>query len=228
MTATPALTSNTASNATTTSAINNSLASLASNSQTFLTLLTTQLKNQDPTSPLDTNQFTSQLTQMTGVEQQLLSNQLLQQLVNQSSGSGVTGAVGLIGQTVTGGANTATLQNGAATWQYTLGGSASNVSVQVTDSNGNLVYSGSVPSGSGAQSWTWNGQNTQGQQQTDGGTYTATFSATGSTGSAVTVSNAVSGVATAVEQVNGQTMVTINGVQVPVNSITAVTAGSGS
>ena len=217
-----------ASAASTTSAINNSLASLASNSQTFLTLLTTQLKNQDPTSPLDTNQFTSQLTQMTGVEQQLLSNQLLQQLVNQNSGSGVTNAVGLIGKSVTGGASAATLASGSASWQYTLGGAAANVSVQVTDSSGNLIYSGAVPSGSGAQSWTWNGKSTQGQQQTDGGTYTATFSATGSTGSAVTVSNAVSGVATAVEQVNGQTMVTINGVQVPVNSITAVTAGSGS
>jgi flagellar basal-body rod modification protein FlgD len=101
MTATPALTSSTSSASATSNSINNSLASLASNSQTFLTLLTTQLKNQDPTSPLDTNQFTSQLTQMTGVEQQVLSNQLLQQLVSQSSGSGVTSAVGLIGKSVT-------------------------------------------------------------------------------------------------------------------------------
>ncbi len=79
--------------------INNSLASLASNSQTFLTLLTTQLKNQDPLSPLDTNQFTSQLTQMSGVEQQLLGNQLLQTLVTQQTGVGA--AANLIGATVT-------------------------------------------------------------------------------------------------------------------------------
>ncbi|MFI4934492.1 MAG: flagellar hook assembly protein FlgD [Caulobacterales bacterium] len=78
--------------------INTGLASVANNYQTFLSLLTTQLKNQDPLSPLDTNQFTQQLTQMTGVEQQLLSNQLLQQLVNQQ---GLTQAAGLIGQTVT-------------------------------------------------------------------------------------------------------------------------------
>src|SRR5579863_9689138 len=71
------------------------------NYDTFLTLLTTQLKNQDPLSPLDTNQFTQQLTQMTGVEQQLLSNQLLQQLVNQNQGGGLTSAVGLIGKNVT-------------------------------------------------------------------------------------------------------------------------------
>lgn len=224
MTATPPLISSNSSNASTTASINNSLASLASNSQTFLTLLTTQLKNQDPTSPLDTNQFTAQLTQMTGVEQQLLSNQLLQQLVNQTSGSGVSGAVDLIGKSVTGGATTATLQNGNATWQYTPGATAQSVAVQVTDSNGNLVYSGSLPAGStGPQSFTWNGQSTSGVQEPDGGTYTAKFSALDSSGNAVAVSNTVSGTATAVEQVNGQTMVTIAGVQVPLSSVTAVT-----
>jgi len=79
--------------------LNNGLSSLADNFQGFLTLLTTQLKNQDPTSPLDTNQFTQQITQMTGVEQQLLSNQLLQQLV--TAQGGVASAANLIGETVT-------------------------------------------------------------------------------------------------------------------------------
>ena len=80
------------------SGINTGLAALADNFQGFLTLLTTQLKNQDPTSPLDTNQFTQQITQMTGVEQQLLSNQLLQQLVNVQGG--LTAGAGLIGKVV--------------------------------------------------------------------------------------------------------------------------------
>jgi flagellar hook assembly protein FlgD len=88
-----------------TDAINSSLASVASNYQTFLSLLTTQLKNQDPTSPLDTNQFTAQLTQMTGVEQQLMSNKLLQQLVSAQAGIGAS--ANLIGKVVTApGANT--------------------------------------------------------------------------------------------------------------------------
>ena len=78
--------------------INNSLAQLADNSQTFLTLLTTQLQHQDPLSPLDTNQFTAQLTQMTGVEQQLLGNQLLQTLVTEQ---GLSQGANLIGKTVT-------------------------------------------------------------------------------------------------------------------------------
>ena len=73
--------------------------SLAGNFDTFLQLLTTQLQNQDPLNPTDTNQFTQQITSMTGVEQQLISNQLLQQLVAQQTGVGA--AAGLIGDTIT-------------------------------------------------------------------------------------------------------------------------------
>jgi flagellar hook assembly protein FlgD len=92
-------TTSTSSTAATQLSLNSGLAGLADNFQGFLTLLTTQLKNQDPTSPADTNQFTQQITQMTGVEQQLLSNQLLQQLV--TAQGGVASAANLIGETVT-------------------------------------------------------------------------------------------------------------------------------
>ncbi|MGH6956945.1 MAG: flagellar hook assembly protein FlgD [Caulobacteraceae bacterium] len=79
--------------------LNNGLASLADNFQGFLSLLTTQLQHQDPLNPTDTNQFTQQITSMTGVEQQLLSNKLLQQLVGQQTG--VAAAANLMGDTVT-------------------------------------------------------------------------------------------------------------------------------
>lgn len=79
--------------------VNTGLAGLANNFQSFLSLLTTQLKNQDPLNPTDTNQFTQQITQMTGVEQQLLSNNLLQQLVTQQTG--VMGGASLIGKVIT-------------------------------------------------------------------------------------------------------------------------------
>ena len=84
MTTTSPLTTTTTS-AQAQATVNSGLSSIANNYQTFLSLLTTQLSNQDPLSPMDTSQFTQQLTQMTGVEQQLLSNQLLQQLVNQNN-----------------------------------------------------------------------------------------------------------------------------------------------
>src|ERR1700739_3823472 len=64
----------------------------------FLTLLTTQLKNKDPLSPMDTTTFTSHLVEMNGVQQQLLTNNLLTQLVSASTGVGAVGnAVSMIG-----------------------------------------------------------------------------------------------------------------------------------
>src|SRR5690349_4538781 len=72
---------------------------LAENFDMFLTLLTTQLKNQDPTAPMDSNQFMSQLVQMTSVEQQLAGNELLQQLVA-NTGTNLGSVVSLIGKEV--------------------------------------------------------------------------------------------------------------------------------
>ena len=218
---TPAIATTTATAATST--INSGLSGIASNYQTFLSLLTTQLKNQDPTSPLDTNQFTQQLTQMTGVEQQLLSNQLLQQLVNQNQGGGLTGAVGLIGKSVTSTGNSAVLSGGSATFNYTLPSKASALTVSISDSSNNVVFSGPATGlGAGAQTYRWDGHNQSGQKQADGGVYTISFTATDASGAPITPTTSTQGVATAVQQVNGQTMVTVGKVQVPLTSITGV------
>ena len=208
--------------AQTAATINSGLGQIASNYTTFLSLLTTQLKNQDPTSPLDTNQFTQQLTQMTGVQQQLLSNQLLQQLVNQSQG-GVVSAVGLIGKTVTATGNSEMLQGGSATYQFNLPTAAANATATITDSNNNVVWTGPATGlTAGAQTYTWNGHNQAGQKQADGGVYTVTFTATDANGGPITPTTSSSGVATAVQEVNGQTMVTVGKAQVPLTSITGV------
>ena len=74
---------------------------LFSNFETFLSLLTAQLKNQDPLSPVDSNQFTAQLTQMAGVEQQLLTNDLLTSLLKAQAAGGLDNASNYIGKEVT-------------------------------------------------------------------------------------------------------------------------------
>ena len=152
---------------------------LASSYTTFLTLLTTQLKNQDPTSPLDTNQFTQQLVQMTGVQQQLLSNQLLQTIAtNSATGTaGVASAVDLIGKTVSAATSTATLSNGKASWDYTLGAAASTSTATVTDSKGVVKWTGALSDlSAGQHTFSWNGQSGAGAAQPDGD-YTLTIAA---------------------------------------------------
>jgi len=203
--------------------LNSGLSTIANNYTSFLQLLTTQLQNQDPMSPMDTDQFTQQITEMTGVQQQLLSNQLLQQLVNQNQG-GVTAAVNLIGKTVTANGATSMLQNNTATFSYNLPTQAAKVTGTVTDSNGAVIWSGQLSGTSpGAQNFTWNGENMAGQGQTNGNLYTLSVTATNSAGQAITPSTNVSGAVSAVQEINGQTLVTIGPDQVPLSSVTGVT-----
>jgi flagellar basal-body rod modification protein FlgD len=213
----------TSSVSSTSSDIASGVSSLGTSYQTFLTLLTTQLKNQDPSSPEDPDQFTTELVQMTGVQQQLLSNQLLEQLVNASPTQGVTSAVDLIGKTVSADTRTETLSNGSATWDYTLPTAVANATVTLTDAAGAVVYSGAAPSfASGAHRFTWDGETGAGSQEPNGGAYTLTMSATDTSGGAVSPTIGVSGVATSVQTTAGVTTVTVNGVQAPVSSINSV------
>src|SRR6476469_6489959 len=91
---------------------------LAGNFQTFLTLLTTQLKNQNPLDPLDTNQFTQQLVQFAQVEQQLKQNEQLTTLVSIEKSAQSTTALAFVGQTVAVDGQTAQLKNSSATWSF--------------------------------------------------------------------------------------------------------------
>src|ERR1700750_1940019 len=91
---------------------------LSSNFSTFLTLLTTQLKNQDPTSPMDSNQFTQQLVMYSQVEQQISTNDNLKTLISQGSSSAATLAAGYLGKKVSVTTGNASLSGGSANWTY--------------------------------------------------------------------------------------------------------------
>ena len=85
-----------------------SRSTIAQNFNTFLQLLTTQLKNQNPLDPLDTNQFTQQLVQFAQVEQQMNTNTSLGTLVSLQQTAQSTAALGFLGSTVTVNGNTIT------------------------------------------------------------------------------------------------------------------------
>ena len=70
---------------------------IAGNFDAFLLLLTTQLQNQNPLDPLDTNQFTQQLVQFAQVEQQINMNQSLSSLIALQSATQASAALGFLG-----------------------------------------------------------------------------------------------------------------------------------
>ena len=89
---------------------------IAQNFDAFLMLLTTQLRNQNPLEPLNTNEFTQQLVQFAGVEQQLKQNETLQALLLATQGSAPSTAASFIGRTVRAEGISAPLVKGSATW----------------------------------------------------------------------------------------------------------------
>jgi len=166
-----------------------STSGLTGNFNTFLQILTKQLQNQDPTSPMDTSQFTQELVEFSGVEQQLNTNSLLQQLVTASGASGVKSLLGYVGQYVEVPANNQLLiQNGQSDFSYSLPSVAQNVSIGVVNSANQQVATLNGPTASGVNNISWNGQDSSGNQLPDG-IYTLSITATDSGGNPLTVSN---------------------------------------
>jgi flagellar basal-body rod modification protein FlgD len=158
---------------------------IAGNFQTFLTLLTTQLKNQNPLDPLDTNQFTSQLVQFAQVEQQLKSNDQLSTLVSLQQTAQNTAALEFVGQTVGVAGATAPLSNGLATWNLNVPKPATGV-ISIASATGQNVYTGTYNMNAGNQPFTWDGKDASGLQWPDGN-YTISVNAQDASGQAVAV-----------------------------------------
>ena len=129
------------SSGTSSAAATNALANtqIAGNFQSFLQLLTTQLQNQNPLSPLDTNQFTQQLVEFAGVQQQLNTNDSLATLVSLQQTAQSTQALGFVGKTAVVNGSTATMTNSTATWQLSVP-TASTVTINITNSTGQTVF----------------------------------------------------------------------------------------
>ena len=140
---------------------------LAKNFSNFLQLLTTQLKNQNPLDPLDTNQFTQQLVQFAQVEQQLKSNDQLTTLVSLQKTAQSTAALGFVGETVSVDGATAKLQDGSATWRLSVSKPAA-VSINIKSDTGQLVYTGNFTMSAGPQEFVWDGRGANGTQWPDG------------------------------------------------------------
>src|ERR1700735_2513025 len=146
---------------------------IAGNFDTFLQLLTTQLQNQDPLSPMDTSQFTEQLVEFASVEQQINENTNLQTLISLQQTSEATQAMQLIGSTVTVNSSSGTLSNAtgqAASWGLNSPSPATGA-VTITSSSGQVAFTGTTSLSSGNQTYTWHGVGNNGVTWPDG-TYT--------------------------------------------------------
>lgn len=151
-----------------TSTSNESAKKLSADMNTFLTLLTTQLKYQDPLDPMDTAEFTNQLVQYSSVEQAIQTNEKLDSLMSLNIANLGAQAVSYIGKTAQVLGDVMPLENGKAKATYTFDKDVSSATITVKDMSGKVVYTESAETTSGTHEFTWNGKDKDGNQLEDG------------------------------------------------------------
>jgi flagellar basal-body rod modification protein FlgD len=189
------------------SAVNNN--TIAGNFTTFLQLLTTQLQNQNPLDPLDTNQFTQQLVEFAQVEQQLKSNDQLSTLVSLQQSAQATNALSLVGATVVVDGQQAQLANGAADWTLNVTKPTA-ATITIADSTGQTAYTGKFTLNAGSQTFTWDGVGSDGKTW-PAGTYTLSATGVDASGQPSAISTQVQAPVDSVDLSQSPPLLSING-----------------
>jgi flagellar basal-body rod modification protein FlgD len=194
---------------------------IAGNFQQFLLLLTTQLKNQSPLDPLDTNQFTQQLVQFASVEQQLKTNETLSLLVSGAKASTASAAAGLVGKTVTLDGATAALTGGKGQWTLNPAKAAASATVTIRDAAKAVAATQTKALAAGAQPFTWDGRLASGGQAGPGA-YTISVSARDAAGQPVEVATDVTGPVTSVDMSGDAPVLSVGSARVPLSSLKSI------
>ncbi|NLH79805.1 MAG: flagellar hook assembly protein FlgD [Phyllobacteriaceae bacterium] len=216
---TPSLTSTTSTTASDQS-------TLSSNENMFLSLLVTQMQNQDPLNPTDASSFTQQLVQYSQVEQQIKTNAYLESLKALSTTQNAANLVSYIGKTVEADASTSHYDGtNSATWNFTSSAASTKATITVTNSSGETVYTGTKSLTKGDNSFTCDGTTSAGGTAS-AGDYTIAVSGSDTSGKAVTITTSASGVCTAVDFSGETPLITVGGQQISVWSVTSVSGGS--
>lgn len=187
----------------------------------FLMLLTTQLQNQDPLSPLDTNQFTEQLVQFSGVEQSIRTNDKLDDLIALQSGNQMSAAVGYIGKSVKAESSRLSLQDGQATIVYGLAENAATTSIVISDDAGRTLRVLAGETTAGLKELTWDGTDGLGNDQPDG-IYNLQVNALDAEGQLISVATGVIGRVTGIELVDNELLLEIGDLLLPLDKVIAV------
>jgi flagellar basal-body rod modification protein FlgD len=199
-------------------------AELAGNIDTFLKLLTTQLRNQDPTDPMDPNEMVGQLSQFAMVEQQIAVNKHMNSLIALQRSAVMLDAAGLVGQTVEVESGSINLRGGTTQALALPGadGVVRQVRIAITNEAGDKVREAVVPLGASGSSWTWDGRNDAGRATSDG-TYRVTVSGLDDAGrSRRSITSAVSGAVTSIERSGDLAMLALGTLVVPADALRRV------
>jgi flagellar basal-body rod modification protein FlgD len=173
----------------TTQASANALSNLSEDYTRFITLLTAQIQNQDPLSPMDSTEFVSQLAQLSQVEQSVQTNANLETVAAQIASLNAMTGVNMIGRDVTFGSNLVELDaEGNNQTFYQLPGEAVEIEAVISDAEGHEFRTLSNLSGDAGReiAFDWDGRDNIGQEVLPG-EYSVSFTAKDAAGESVPV-----------------------------------------
>jgi flagellar basal-body rod modification protein FlgD len=199
---------------------------IAQNFDAFLLLLTTQLKNQSPLDPLDTNQFTQQLVQFASVEQQLRSNETLSALLTTAKAANASTTASFIGKQVTADGATTRLSNGSAHWVLNAARNASQAAITIRDKNGGVVATRTTTLSAGAQAFTWDGKTSTGAAAPEGNYTISSIAALDASGQGVSVKTEVSGRVDSVDITGDVPQLVIGSIRIPMANVKTIGSAS--
>ena len=207
---------------TTTTSSSTSTSTLSADYDMFIQLLCAQLENQDPLDPTDATEFTNQLVQYSNLEQQMATNDKLDEVLSSIDLMSMSSGVGYMGHTVEAEGDTISVQDDGtvdAAWVYSLDSAATDVTLTVTDDSGNVVWEGSGDAAKGRNEFTWDGKDSDGNT-VDGGAYTLSVAATSADGTTIGSTTSVSGKVTGVTSSDGTTILELGEMGITLDAIT--------
>ncbi|MCE5333030.1 MAG: hypothetical protein LLG06_00415 [Desulfobacteraceae bacterium] len=202
-------------NTTTTDSTANAL-----DSNSFLTMFLTQLQNQDPTNPMESYELSSQLAQFSTLEKLTQQVTLLTNLQNYATSVNNAEMVSVVGKNVKASQSTVDVTaDSVGALNYKLD-SAATVTVTVSDSSGNVVYSTNKGAqAAGIYSVGWNGTDSTGTRVSDG-TYTIDVTAVdSSTSEASTLTTYLEGAVSSCNLEGTPTYKLSDGTKISVSSV---------
>ena len=193
---------------------------LSGNFNDFLKLLMTQLKNQDPSNPLDTNQFTTQLAQFASVEQQINANSNLTQLIELTQSQQMLHSSQLVGKQVLVNSDHIALQDGAGAVRFNTT-TAQPVAIGIFNDAGVKLRETLVSATPGANEWHWDGKSSAGARLPDGG-YRIAVIGTRPDGTTAAVPFTVQGTVTGVQRVGNAVQLQLGATSVEMAKVQSV------
>jgi len=191
----------------------------------FLKLLTTQMQNQDPLSPMDSAQYTQQLVQYSQVEQTVQQTSTLKDILASLTNQTMAQASGFIGKAAEFNSAVAGLGAKPASWTFSADAAVTSGKMEITNAAGTLVDTRTVTLDGRRGSYSWDGTLANGGRA-PAGAYTLSMTAQNAAGATVPVTIRSVGTVGGISAQNGGISLDVNGAQLPISALVGLASAT--